>query len=125
MGRLTVHIEVGNTQGGETIQLEAVVDPAALHTRIPLSVADHLRIASQATEEYEMDDGTWKRFPLGTAKVSLLGRERWCPVIIGTGIGCVLGMTSLAILGFILDPVTEELEPVSRRGGASLSDWSI
>ena len=125
MGRFTTHTVVGNTQGGETIQFEAVVDPASLHSRIPLSVADQLRIASQATEEFEMDDGTWKAFPVGTAMVSLLGREGSCPVIIGPGTGCVLGMTSLAILGFILDPVTEELELVRRRGRTSLSAWSV
>ena len=125
MGRFTVHIEVGNVLGGEMVQLEAVVDPAFLHTMIPLSVADHLRLASQTTEDFEMDDGTWKEFPAGTAKVSLLGRERWCPVIFGTGTDCVLGMTSVAILGFIVDTVTEELVPVRRRGGISLSEWPV
>ena len=125
MGIFTTHIEVGNTQDGETIQLEAVVDPISLRTRIPSSVAEHLGIIPQATEEYEMEDGAWKAFPVGIARVGLRGRVRWCPVIIGPGTDCLLGMTSLAILGFVVDHVTEELAPVCRRGGPSLSAWPV
>ena len=90
-----------------------------------MSVTDHLRIIPQSTEEYEMDDGTWKGFLIGTASVGLLGQEGCCPVIIGPGTDCVLGITSLAILGFIVDTVTEELGSVGRRGGTSLSAWPV
>ena len=125
MGAFTTPIEVGHADGGETVHLEATVDLELLHTMIPRQVADRLKIPHQGTEEYETETGKWREYPLGAARVILRGREGLCPVTVSSDGRCGLGMTTLAVLGLIIDPVTGELEPTRGPGKDSLSEWPV
>ncbi len=115
MGTFSVLIEVGDVDGGEPMQLEAAVDTGAVHTMIPRSVSEQLRVRPQGREEFELADGTTVEYPVGTARVIVQRRDRWCPVIFGPDAECLLGATTLEILGFAVDPIEERLVAVKRR----------
>ena len=115
MGTFSTLIEVGNTDGGDLVQIEAVVDTGAIHTMIPRRVSEQLYMSVQAQEEFELADGTLVNYPVGTARIILKGRDRWCPVIFGPETECLLGATPLEIMGFMVDPTAEELRPATRR----------
>ena len=92
-----------------------MVDTGALHTMMPQSVSEQLHMQSQHEEEFELADGTLVKYPVGTARVIVQGRDRWCPVIFGPEADCLLGATTLEILGFVVDPMEKRLLPVTRR----------
>ena len=115
MGTFSTLIEIGNIDGGEPIQIEATVDTGALHTMISQSLSEQLHMRHQGYEEFELADGTLVSYPVGTARVIVLDRDRWCPVIFGPDAECLLGATTLEILGFVVDPIAERLLPVTRR----------
>ena len=77
MGVFSTLIEVANVEGGDSIQLEALVDTGALHTMIPESVSHQLHMRPQDSEDFELADGTIVKYPVGTARIILQGRDRW------------------------------------------------
>ena len=115
MGLFSTLIEVGNVEGGDPIRLDALVDTGALHTMIPHSVSRQLHIRAQDSEDFELADGTIVKYPVGTARVILQGRDRWCPVIFGPDTECLLGATTLEILNLVVDPMAQELRVATRR----------
>ena len=115
MGTFSTLIEIGNIDGGVPIQIEATVDTGALHTMISQSLSEQLHMRHQGYEEFGLADGTLVSYPVGTARVIVLDRDRWCPVIFGPDAECLLGATTLEILGFVVDPIAERLLPVTRR----------
>ena len=115
LGVFSTLIEVGNVEGGDSIQLDALVDTGALHTMIPQSVSRQLHIRPQDSEDFELADGTIVKYPVGTARIILQGRDRWCPVIFGPETECLLGATTLEILNLVVDPMAQELREATRR----------
>ena len=115
MGTFSTLIEVGNIEGGDLVQVEAMVDTGALHTMVPRSVSEQLHMRSQYEEEFELADGTMVKYPVGTARIIVQGRDRWCPVIFGPESDCLLGATTLEILGFVVDPIQKQLLTPPRR----------
>ena len=115
MGTFSTLIEVGNIDGSEPMQLEATVDTGALHTMIPQSLSEQLHMQYQSHEEFELADGTMVKYPVGTARIIVQHRDRWCPVIFGPDAECLLGATTLEILGFAVDPIEERLVAAKRR----------
>ena len=115
MGTFTTLIEVGNMNGGELMQVEALVDTGALHTMIPEADCAQLHMESEGNEEFQLADGNLVNYPVGAARIRVMGRVRVCPVIFGSDGEYILGATSLETLGFAVDPIAQELIPVTRR----------
>ena len=115
MGTFFVMAEVGNLNGGEFMQVKALVDTGALHTMIPEVDSEQLHMEYEGHEEFQMADGNLVIYPVGAARIRIMGRSRICPVIFGPDDQYILGATSLETLGFVVDPIGEELIPVTRR----------
>lgn len=115
MGTFVTLVEVGNMNGGEVIQVEALVDTGSLHTMIPESASAYLHMRIESHEEFELADGNLVVYPVGAARIKVLERSMICPVIFGPDDQYILGATSLETLGFVVDPIGEELMPVTRR----------
>ena len=110
MGDFSVDIHIGNITGGDTRPVTALVDTGA--TERPM--------------DYVLADGTALRCPRGLARISITVRSgetfsSICPVAFWPDeSGQCIGATTLQILTLGVDPVNEELAPVSalRRGWA-------
>jgi clan AA aspartic protease len=115
MGTFVTQVEVGNMNGGDFMQVEALVDTGSLHSVIPESDSEQLHMQQEGHEEFQLADGSLVVYPVGTARVRVHGRTRGCPIIFGPDTDYILGATSLEILGFMVDPIGEQLIPVTRR----------
>ena len=116
MGTFATKVRVGNPDGGDTFEVEAVVDTGASHSMFPASLLDGLRIARRSQIDGTLADGSEVSYWTGWALIGIDGEEGVCRVIFGPeGDGnSVVGATTLKMLLFKVDPVREVLEPTTR-----------
>ena len=115
MGIFKTRMEVGNLNGGELMQVEALVDTGSLHSMIPESAFDELDLQPESLEEFQLADGTMVEYPVGAVRIKVAERSMICPVIFGPDDQYILGATSLETLGFAVDPSGETLVRIIRR----------
>ena len=127
MGDFSVGIHIGNITGGDTRPATALVDTGATESAFPANLLEELHIpATERPMDYVLADGTTLRCPRGLARISITVRSgetfsSICPVAFWPDeSGRCIGATTLQILTLAVDPVNEELAPVSvlRRGWA-------
>ncbi len=116
MGTFSVMVSVGNPNGGDQVEIEALVDTGASDSMFPASLLENLRLEPRSRVDYALADGTEVRFGRGQAVININGRDGICPVIFGPegDDNCLIGGTTLQILMFAVDPVNEVLEPTNR-----------
>ena len=127
MGEFSVNIHIGNITGGDTRPVTALVDTGATESAFPANLLEELHIpATERPMDYVLADGTTLRCPRGYARIAITVRSgetfsSICPVAFWPDeSGQCIGATTLQILTLAVDPVNEELAPVSvlRRGWA-------
>lgn len=127
MGDFTTEIHVGNISGGDMRPVTALVDTGATESAFPADLLEQRRIpATERPMDYILADGTTLRCPRGLARISITVRSgetfsSICPVAFWPDeSGQCVGATTLQVLTLAVDPVNEELAPVSalRRGWA-------
>ena len=127
MGDFMAEIRIGNITGGDTHPVTALVDTGATESAFPADLLEWLHIpATERPMDYVLADGTVLRCPRGLARISITVRSGEsfsgiCPVAFWPDeSGQCIGATTLQILTLAVDPVHEELAPVSalRRGWA-------
>ena len=116
MGTFATKIRVGNPAGGDTLEVEALVDTGASHSMFPASLLDGLRIARRSQIGGTLADGSEVSYWTGWSLIGIEGEEGTCRVIFGPeGDGnSVVGATTLQMPLFKVDPVREALEPTTR-----------
>lgn len=116
MGTFATTVRVGNPDGGDAFEVEALVDTGASHSTFPASLLDQLRIARRSQIDGALADGSEVSYWTGWALIGIAGEEGACRVIFGPeGDGnSVVGATTLQMLLFKVDPVREVLEPATR-----------
>ncbi len=116
MGTFSTTVRVGNPAGGDTFEVEALVDTGASHSIFPASLLDGLRVARRSQIDGMPADGNEVSYWTGWALIGIDGEEGPCRVIFGPeGDGnSVIGATTLQVLLFKVDPVREVLEPTTR-----------
>ena len=116
MGTFSVMVSVGNPNGGDQVEIEALVDTGASDSMFPASLLENLRLEPRSRVDYALADGTEVRFGRGQAVINIDGRDGICPVIFGPegDDNCLIGGTTLQILMFSVDPVNEVLAPTNR-----------
>ena len=121
------NITIGNITGGDTHPVTAPVDTGATESAFPADLLERLHIpATERPMDYVLADGTILRCPRGYARIAITVRSGEtfsgiCPVAFWPDeSGQRIGATTLRILTLAVDPVNEELAPVSalRRGWA-------
>ena len=116
MGLFSVPIEVGNPEGEDFQQVEALVDTGATFTIVPASILHRLGVAPQKSGEFELADGSLHRYGLGETTLCVNGEDVWSVVVFGDeGVGSILGAVTLEILGLAVDPAKKRLFKVPWR----------
>jgi len=89
------------------------VDSGVVHSVVSASVLDSLGIKHLDEQEFRLADGTRVTRPKGGAVFRYGGRVGGADVIFGEeGDSNLLGATTLASLGLVLDPLKRELRPL-------------
>ena len=112
MSLFSVTIGVGNPEGGDLIEISAVVDTGAHHTMLPQSLLEQLHVQPIMERNIGFADGNRRVLGIGQARISHGGYEMTCPVIFGPDEKYLLGATTLEIFSLSVDPVNHTLVPV-------------
>ena len=116
MGTFATMVRVGNPDGGDMIEVEALVDTGASFAMFPASLLDSLRISRRSQVDGILADGSEVSYWTGWALIGIDGEESVCRVIFGPegDDSSVIGATTLQMLMFKVDPVREVLGPTTR-----------
>ena len=104
-------VRVGNPDGGDLVEIDALVDTGALDSMFPASLLADLRLQPLRTYTYVVADGRNIELPFGQAVLEIDGERRFCPVVFGPGDEALLGATTLEIFKLLADPNTQSLRP--------------
>ena len=115
MGIFEVTIGVGRPDGGDLAEASSMVDTGSIHTMLPASLLEELKVRRDRTGFFEIADGTEVGYGYGTARISIGGDEWACPVIFGPEGQYLVGATTLEIFGLAVDPRGERLLRRPRR----------
>ena len=111
MGTFTTRLGVNNGNGGATQWVEAQVDTGASHTLIPEVVLAPLGIQPKEEKVFSLADGSKKVLPVGHAWFRIEDREGPGLVVFGDSDKCLVGATTLQVLGLIPDITNHRLIP--------------
>ncbi len=113
MGVFWQRVKVGNPEGGDFIEIDAMVDTGAADSMFPESLLAGLRLQPLTSHTYSLADGSWVELPYAQATLEIKGERRFCPVVFGPGDEALLGATTLEIFKLMADPNTMSLLPAS------------
>jgi clan AA aspartic protease len=113
MGSFKVLIRVANPSQSDLYQdLEVLVDTGATFTKLPEDLLHQLNIPQSASKRTLLADGRVITRPSGHARITIQGVSDLVPIIFGPrGEMIFLGATTLEILGFLVDPISQSLIP--------------
>lgn len=121
MSTFSQRFRVGNVQGGEMAEVEAMVDTGAGDTMLPASLLTGLGVQPIQVDKYVLADGRVAELLSGMAAISI-GDKTWhCPVAFGPDGQFLLGATTLEIFKLAVDPKNAVLIPIEflPMGGSS------
>ena len=113
MGVFWQTLKVGNPQGGDLAEIQALVDTGAADSMFPTSFLSALRLRPLDSHTYVLADGSRVDLPYGIALININDATRPCPVVFGPGDDALLGATTLEIFKLMADPNTGSLLPAS------------
>ena len=110
MGTFSVQVQVADTRGSQWMNVDALVDTGATHTVIPQETAQALGIERLESVPFQLADDRTVEYEVGEARVRLGDRERTVLVVVGeSGVGPLLGETTLELFNVAVDPVGRRL----------------
>ena len=110
MGTFSVQVQVADTRGSQWMNVDALVDTGATHTVIPQETAQALGIERLESVPFQLADDRTVEYEVGEARVRLGDRERTVMVVVGeSGVGPLLGATTLELFNVAVDPVGRRL----------------
>jgi len=99
--------------GGAQASVKFLVDSGATYTVLPLVVWQAIGLAPRRSIELRLADGTAIERKVSECQIRLPQGEGHTPVILGEqNDQALLGVVTLEVLGFILNPLTRELQPM-------------
>ncbi len=111
MGLFWQTVKVSNPAGGDSVEIDALVDTGALDSVFPASLLAELRLQPRRHFEYTVADGRKIELPYGIALISI-NDDTWpCPVVFGPSDEALLGATTLEIFKLLVDPNIQSLRP--------------
>ena len=116
MGIFATTVRVGNPNGGDQVEIEALVDTGAADSMFPTSLLERLYLHPHSQVDYVLADGSEVTYGRGRALIAIGDREDICPVAFGLegDDNCLIGATTLQILMFTVDPTNEVLVATRR-----------
>ena len=114
MGTFEVKIGIGHPHGGDFWPASPLVDTGAVHSMMPESLLQDLRLAPLERVRFTLADGSTVHYEFGEARFEIEGRQMTCPVIFGPEGQYLLGATTLEIFNLMADTTNRRLIPVER-----------
>ena len=116
MGIFRVKIGIGNMEGGDLQEVDALVDTGATHTMAPGSFLQNLRIRPMYASEVTVASGVSENWDVGIANISYGGRRGSLPSVLWAGGGGLLVRGDFpGGFGLCGGPRRQELQPTSLR----------
>jgi len=114
MGFVFIKAGVANPANTKkTSRVNFLVDSGSLYSVVPQRVLKRLEIKPESNITFTLANGQEVKRKVGNALFTYQRRRRASPVIFGNpGDSSLLGMVTLAALGFVLDPLRRELRPL-------------
>lgn len=110
---LTFVEAVVTAPNGKQARVNFLVDSGATYTLLPEPVWRALELKPQREMTFTLADGTQIKRAISEARIALAGVEATSPVILGEpGDEALLGVVTLEVLGFVLDPFKRTLHPM-------------
>ena len=116
MGVFSATVLIGNLEGGDQAEAQAMVDTGASDSMFPASLLEHLHVHPRSQVDYVLADGSDVTYGRGQARITIDDRDGICPVIFGPegDDNCLIGATTLQILILSVDSADETLIPSTR-----------
>ena len=116
MGVFSTTVSIGNHEGGDALEVQALVDTGASDSMFPASVLERLHLHPRSQVDYVLADGGEVTYGRGQARIGIGDRDGICPVIFGPegDDNCLIGATTLQILMFSVDSANETLVATTR-----------
>ena len=113
MGTFSIAIEVGSLAGKQFQPVEALVDTGSSDTAIPENILNGLGVVPTGHRRFRLADESLVTYPIGQARVRLLGQE-FVVLVVFTPEGTMplLGASTLETFGLAADPLSGELMEV-------------
>ncbi|WP_420432021.1 aspartyl protease family protein [Candidatus Poriferisocius sp.] len=112
MGIITVPIQISVADGGETLEIEAIVDTGSFYTMLPGRLLRDLGVVPIGTRRLSLADGRRILMNYGRAWVTVEGENEVTLVVFGEDDGpALLGAYTLQGLALAVDPTEERLVP--------------
>ena len=111
MGLFTVTIRVGHIDGGDSVEILALVDTGAYHSMLPASLLEQLQVRRIAEQVFEFADGNAQSLSVGLARIACQDQEFPCPVVFGAEDKYLMGASTLESLNLMVDPRHNRLVP--------------
>jgi len=114
LGCVKVAAKIYNpTDKSKPIHLELLADTEAIYTAIPASLLEKINVKPTSTRKFKLANGKVERCPTGEAYVEIAGEGATSIIaFLPEGSTPLLGVTTLELLGFQVDPKTGELKPL-------------
>ena len=114
MGTVVVTIGIGDPQGQNFEEVEAIVDTGSTFTAISRTTLQRLGVPVQRSVQSELADGSNVPVDIGRTMVRLEGQEFPTPVIFAeAGEPILLGVVTLEEALLAVDPVAGRLVPTN------------
>lgn len=95
------------------IELDCLVDTGAVYTMIPRGVLEKIQAGITGSRRFKLGNGKVEQYDVGEAYVEVQSVGATSLVVFGPeGSTPLLGVTTLELLGFQVDPVSGELKPL-------------
>ena len=123
MGTFSVPISIGDPQGENWIEFDALVDTGASVTSVPGSILRELGVTPVSSQQFRFAQGEQRRMDMGRTWISVEGREEVTLVVFNDeGTLPLLGALTLEALFLRVDPVAQRLIPVE---GLMMSPYMV
>ena len=114
MGTFSVRIQVGDLEGRQYVEVDALVDTGSSDTVLPQDILRRLGITPVDRFAYSLADETIVEYDVGEARIRIDGRERTTQLVFGPeGVSPLLGATTLQLFHLGEDPLQERLVSVT------------
>ncbi len=95
------------------VSLDFIADTGAIYIVIPYSIAKNLDLEVIGKRRFKTASGDVVEYPVSEAYIIIEGVGVTSLVVIGSNnVSPIIGVTTLELLGFQVDPVTGRLKPI-------------
>lgn len=112
MGTFTVPLQIGDIDGRQFIEVEALVYTGTTYTTLPMNIIVQIGIEEHGARRFELADNRIVEHPVGYAQIRLEGQDTIIQVVFAPeGTPPLIGATTLQLLCLGVDPVNHRLFP--------------